>query len=518
MSERPEFVQIEAGEDVASIKDRLSFIRGQRVLLIWPETGTALTRKLDLVLIQREAMRRAIRLALVTHDTQVIQHAQELNISTFETIGASERSRWKRGRAKVFTSRHQRPKETPDAEDLMPVASRVRGDHDDPPRLRRLAFRLGLLAVVAAIVAAAAYLVVPGATVTFSLARQPLSAEAAITADPSRLGSEVDVENAIIPTLVLRLKIEDTQSIPTTGQQTLESTQAIGSVIFINRTTSALDIPLGTVVSTGTGTPVMFRTTQTVSLSAGEGREIEAPIEAMPNSSGSVGNVDANLINVVVGPLEASVSVLNRNPTFGGQNRSVNIVTEADTLLLLGAVRQQLQSRAFAEMQQQLTADQFIIDESIRITEERADETVFSHSAGEVTDTLTLTMAVTVEAVAVDEQFGQQIVFARLANQIARGRIIQPETIVYERGAVTVNADGTIVFTLRGSAVAAGQIDASRVRQRLSGRTVSEALAIVQAEVDITPGSSPRIAITPEWVRRMPILPGRIDLVLEEVR
>ena len=109
-----ELVQIEADEDATSVRDRLSFIRGRHVLLVWPEEGTALIRKLDLVLIQREAMRRAIRLALVTHDPQVIKHSKELNISTFETIGASERGRWKRGRSKVFTNRFQRPKNDPE--------------------------------------------------------------------------------------------------------------------------------------------------------------------------------------------------------------------------------------------------------------------------------------------------------------------------------------------------------------------------------------------------------------------
>src|SRR5215218_7219148 len=105
MSKRPEYIQLAANEDVNSIRDRLAFIRGTRILLIWPEQGTALTRKLDLVLVQREAKRRAIQLALVTHDEQVIQNATDLGISTFETIGSSERVRWKRGRTRLFTSR-----------------------------------------------------------------------------------------------------------------------------------------------------------------------------------------------------------------------------------------------------------------------------------------------------------------------------------------------------------------------------------------------------------------------------
>jgi hypothetical protein len=86
-----QLIQIEADEDANSVKDRLSFYKGKRVLLVWPEEGTALTRKLDLVLIQREAIRRQIKLAFVTHDPQVIEHARDLNISTFQTIGSSER-------------------------------------------------------------------------------------------------------------------------------------------------------------------------------------------------------------------------------------------------------------------------------------------------------------------------------------------------------------------------------------------------------------------------------------------
>ena len=96
-SQQPTYIQLDIGEDIASIRDRLSFIRGQRVLIIWPEKGTALTRKLDLVFIQREARRRVIQLALVTHDESVINHANELGISTFETIKDAEKSRWKRG-------------------------------------------------------------------------------------------------------------------------------------------------------------------------------------------------------------------------------------------------------------------------------------------------------------------------------------------------------------------------------------------------------------------------------------
>ena len=115
---KPEYIQLEAGEDIASVRDRLSFIRGKRVLVIWPEQGTALTRKLDLVFLQREARRRVIQLALVTHDAQVIIHANELEISTFETIKEAENNKWRRGRTRVFTQRHHKPEHEPEPEDF----------------------------------------------------------------------------------------------------------------------------------------------------------------------------------------------------------------------------------------------------------------------------------------------------------------------------------------------------------------------------------------------------------------
>ena len=239
MTNKPEYVQLEAGDDVASVRDRLSFIRGRQVLLIWPEEGTALTRKLDLVLIQREARRRAIRLALVTHDPEVIRNAEELSISTFETIGASERGRWKRGRTKVFIQRFHRPKDEPDPDALMDVASRVRNDRS-VSQLRAFVVRGSVLGVLALTVLAVGYIVIPGAKVSFTLAQETVSADATIIADPNV--REVDVDQGIIPATTIQIEIEQAGTVPTTGTAEATDVLATGTVVFINQTTSEVNI------------------------------------------------------------------------------------------------------------------------------------------------------------------------------------------------------------------------------------------------------------------------------------
>jgi hypothetical protein len=511
MSNKSEFVQLEADEDSASVRDRLAFIRGQRVLIIWPEEGTALIRKLDLVLIQREAMRRAIRLALVTHDPEVIRHATELNISVFETIGASERARWKRGRSKVFTTRWQRPKDEPEPEDLMDVASRVRVSGRTVSKFRRVLVRIAVLVLLFSVTGAVAYAVIPSATVTIALARQFVQVEPEIVADPNV--DDVDVENRVIPASKLLVPVEASGSIETTGARNLPDAAATGSVIFINQTESEVEIPIGTTVTTSAGTPIQFRTTSDARLAAGNGQQLEVPIEALTGSSGTQGNVDAGLINTVVGPLEDQVTVRNIAPTTGGQSRTLPEVSADDQERLLAMVRQQLQSQAYLAMLPNLSPSQTIIVETLRIAEERSDWTKFSAKPGDLADTLSLTMNVVVEALVIDSQLAQDIAFAQMASQIPRGRVIKPESVSYQCCTVlSVEDDSRIKFKITGTGQVAGQANITLLQERLAGRPLDEAMNYMMTELDLADGTTPQITLSPDWMRQMPILPVRIDV------
>jgi hypothetical protein len=517
MTTKPEFVQLEAGDDVVSVRDRLSFLRGKRVLLIWPEDGTVLTRKLDLVLIQREAMRRAIRLALVTHDTTVIQHANELNISTFETIGASERGRWRRGRGKVFANRAQRPKDEPIPDDLKEIASRIYAEESAAERRwRRIRFAIGLL-LFAAIALGIGYVFLPTATVRLTPAQRRIEASASIRVDP--LTSGVDVENAIIPALRLSIQIEDSGTIETSGVQALGDAAASGSVVFINQTEQPVTIPAGTTVSTSAGEPISFRTAQEASLPGGIGLQVEVPIEALPGSAGAVGNVDSGQINTVIGPLSAQVTVRNIVPTAGGTSRSQRIVTQTDRDLLLATVKQQLQTRAYLDLQARLSESQCIILETMRIAEERSDWTTFSANIGEISDTLSLTMRVVVEATAIEEQFGRQIVYAQMSQQVQSEEAIQPESVTYDLGCEAVSSSdsstGQATFTMSSSGLVTAVIDTEAVRQRLAGLSLNDAVAYLVSELPLQQGTQPGIRIEPDWFSGLPLLPFRISVALE---
>ncbi len=512
MPQKHEFVQLEPGEDVASVRDRLTFLRGQNVLLVWPENGTALNRKLDLVLVQREAMRLAIRMALVTHDAEVMRHAAELNISTFETIGASERGKWKRARSRVFADRFGRPEDDLDPDDLREVASRMRGARK--ASRAQVISRVVLLLLLISLTTLVAYLLIPSAVITITPAQARLEADAAIQAVVDPESGSLDVEAGVIPAIIARTQIEEQATIPATGVQDLTNTPATGSVVFINKTNSAIHIPPGTQISTSAGTPVIFRTTQDATVSAGIGLQIEVPIEAMEAASGDIGNVAAGQINTVVdATLLDKIDVRNLAATVGGVSESIHLVSQTDHDRLIDILRQQLQDRAYTEMLPRLEVNQFIIPETIHIAEERSDWMTFDHAVGDVADSLTLTMRAVVEATVVDETLAQQIAFARLAGQLPHGHSIRPETVIYQRGAVTdVSPAGGANFSMRCSGLITAQINIGELQRRLAGLTPEEAAGLLVHEVDLAEGTNAEIALAPNGLQRLPLLPLRITI------
>ncbi len=507
---KPVYIQLDSNDDVVAVRDRLSFIRGRRVLLIWPEKGSALKRKLDLVLIQREAKRRAIQIAFITHDPQIIQHSKELGISTFETIEASETSRWSRGRTRVFIQRFHKPADEPEPDALMEVASRVKNPPRRLPRLLSLLLRLIILAVLISAIGGAIYAAVPYATIVVQLDQEIITAETKITADTG--ASVVDVERGVIPATRLQAIVETSGTISTSGTQQLSDVLATGVITITNQTNQSVTVPANTVVSTSAGTPILFTTTEAIIVPAGVGQRAEVAIQALQSSSGDAGNVETGLINTVIGPLDTQITVRNLSPTSGGQTRSVMTVTKEDRERLLGIVRGQLQALAFTQMEASLTDNQFIIIETIGIAEERDDWTIFSHREGDISDTLTLNMRAVVEAIAIDDRLGQQIALARLSALIPRGKRLQPNSIQYTRGAVETVEDTKVIFNASSQGVVIGQLNTLDLQEKLAGKSLSEAYQILANEANIVNANQAQITIWPDYFPQLPLIPIRITI------
>lgn len=500
-------LRLEPHDDVLSIRDRLTFIRSTHVLLVWPDGGmTFPRRKLDLLLVQRQAQKMAMRLALVTTAPDVIEYARDLNISVFPTIDAARRTRWKKPRSKVFTTRLQDPVLRAErAEHAAWLAERAAMRARRSSRLGRWIVFLLLIGALAVVF----WVVAPSATVRLTPATDQIGVTVAITADPEL--SDVDIENARMPATVVSLEATSHVTIESSGREDAGATLAQGRARLTNLTDGPLIVPPGTILATGDTFPVRFETLEEVILPAGEAAASDVSIRALPEHAGTQGNVPPGAITRVEGNLAGALAVTNPNATVGGTFQERKIVTEADHSRLLVLARQQVLQRARDLLLHQYSGDQFLVPGSVTIIEERPAWMTYSAVVGETVDSVSLDLRARVQAVIVDERLARQVAYAGLRPRIRPGLQVAPGALTFTRGAIQqIEPNGRVTFLMdvRGSSTIA--IDADAVRERIAGTSVAEARRRLERELVLEPNYPPEIDVWPGIFGRLPVLPMRI--------
>jgi hypothetical protein len=216
-------------------------------------------------------------------------------------------------------------------------------------------------------------------------------------------------------------------------------------------------------------------------------------VEALPDYSGPVGNVPANSINFIDGPLNEILTVQNPEPFEGGALQVSQIVTQEDHDRLLAMARQAIQQRAFSELSPLLGRGQSLVLESIHIAEERPEWTIFSAPAGAPSDTVSLSMHAAVEAVVIDDRLANQAAFAGLTERIPAGQFIVPESASFTRESITLlDTSGRVMLQIAARGSVTSAVDVAAMRQALAGRTPAEAVDYLRSAVMLQPGTEPR--------------------------
>ena len=511
MSAKLYTLQLEPYDDVASVRDRLTFVDASFVLVFWPPGTRILRRKLDLLLIQRQATRLGMRIALVTDDPDILTHARELNISVFPDEQAALLQRWKRPRNTVFTTQHNPMAQAELAEHV----ARLRGlSLTVAGRRWQQAVRWGtfvalLMATILGFLVAA-----PSATVTITPASKQVYETVSIVADPTL--TDIDIENRQMPSALVTLEATSHVTVQSSGVESAGAALAQGLVTFANSADQPVLIPLGTIISTGGTYPVRFETMIETVLPAGTDATVQVPIQALTEHSGAAGNVDPGAITRVEGSLADVITVTNPNATYGGAAQELATVTEQDHERLLVLGRQQVLQRARDELLLQLSGEQFLVPGSVQIIRERPEWTHYSAFVGDVAESASLDLRAEVQAVVVDERQARQVAYSGLAPYIQPGLEVSPDALAFERGEIlSIEPGGRVTFLMIVKGNVAVSIDQTRIRDQIAGMTISAARHRLENELLLDPDHPPQITTWPGWFNRLPFLPVRIDLTVE---
>jgi len=503
---KEQILYLDPHDDYHSARDKIGWAQTDRVLLAWPPRQRArkLNRQLDLLLLQRHAAALGAKLAFVTDDPVVCDHADTLGIPVFDSVNDSHLHPW-RSRRSPPPARRPGPK--PDPEDDPPLFALPQPKWLKLPLLCWLTGGLVFVLAVSAVTIMLA-LVAPGARVTLVPQQQMLTARVGITADPAQ--TEIDVNTGLIPARVITVIVAGSTEVSTTGSVDEATARAGGDVTFTNLTTQQVRVPAGTAVRTTGGTPIQFVTQKDVILESRRGATGDAPILA--SEPGPRGNVDAGLVNSIEGPLAVQAAVVNTAPTSGGEVKQVASVVNDDRKRAKDELLAQLRQQGYAELLARLQEGEFAPVLTVHIVE-ILDES-YDHFPGEKADRLKLEMRAEIGTIVVDEVEAFVVGQAEINSRLGETLALIPGTLAFTRSeAVAVDEAGRIEFEITATAQAGAAINPDAVRARARWQAADQIASVLYQSLPVA--RKPEVTIWPDWFQRMPWLAWRIEVEIK---
>ena len=270
-----------------------------------------------------------------------------------------------------------------------------------------------------------------------------------------------------------------------------------------------MTIPAGTAVSTSSRLePITYVTQHDAALDGKRG--LITVVEVRAALPGPVANVGPSLINRVEGPLSKQVAVTNRQAITGGQTVTVPAVTRLDRTKAYDTLVNNLRGYGFADIVANLPSYQLSSIETAEIKD--VLDLNYSHSIGEHTDKLTVTMQAIISVTVIDEQDAYKVGYKTLQNQLGSNMELYEDTVQYSRSNASTNQLGDIFIQVTTTGIAAPEIELSNVNNTIRWKPITQAKRDLLQTFALS--KIPEIIIRPAWMNRMPWLTWRTSITV----
>jgi hypothetical protein len=507
---------LEADDEITTVVRRLRESDGESVILVAPGRAKALTSSVALRLLASIAADQGRAVALVA-DATTRSLASEAGIATYASVADAEQGVAATIVPPTRAQIHVVQGDEPTAHAAAQAAPAPRRNELDDTRavpiattpVRKRARRVPWLAVAGAlalllVAGVAGAVVAPAATIHLAPQAEVVGPKTYdLTLTPDVLSG------------TLRAK--------TTGHATgkyVDRTAATGVVLFQNFNTYPVDVPAGAQVAAG---EIVFATTEAVTVPPGtfvgaiQSGDKAAPVVAA--APGPAGNVGAGAINRVVDPqLDARLQgyptiseprVRNSDATAGGKEASGPQIKKEDVDAAAAALRKDLEGQLTKVLGDQsgrlspvtaapapvITVAKGLVGTRDRAIFELAGTLAYDHRSVQVTD---------VEVAARERLVSD-------ATAIPAGTELLADTVQVTPGEITVAGD-RLRAPARVTAQSAPRLDPVTVRNRVAGLSADAARSALSeyGSVDLN--------LWPGWVRTVPSLSWRIEVIIDPVR
>ena len=496
-------IQLEPHDDLVSIRDKMSWAKTPRILLVWSaRRRRARLTEIDLTVLNRHAASLGARLGLVTRQTVLRRIAEHAQIPVFRTTSGAQRVEWpappepgpsaegQRGEQRDLRLRGLRDRR------LGLAALRPKGRSGFPGPVARVGlFSLGVLSVLLL-----ALLFVPSAEIRLQPNSRTQSLTLPVNASPEARSVSL---SGTVPTYVRTLSASGSDSIPASGRLLVPDGVARGTATLTNLTEDPVGVPQGTVLIAEGGTPLRFVTDRAVEVDAGAGSTADAPVRAL--QAGALANLPAETPLAFENALGLSLTAANLAPFRGGSDRSQPAPTEDDRTRLYAGLSAALLEQALAHAQ---SSPDVVFADTLSPAGATAES--YAPALGEAGANLSLDLA---------QEFQVQYASRADLETLARAALDASLPPGYESASSAITliplsepvtgSDGVTRWELRAERRVRAAIRPNDVIDQVRGRTVPSAQAALGT---LLLEGAAEIRLAPAWFPLLPLIPLRISV------
>jgi hypothetical protein len=488
---KTQVIQLDADDDIISVRDKMSWAKLSRILLVFPLDARVLYRQLDFHLLKRYSSKLGNRLAVVTKSKEICELCRGLDIPVFSSTASAQRDDW--GSLPIL-QKFTRLEMRIFRQEIRKTFQHSSVSSHSSFGFRFLFFMIGFLAVVSILL-----VFLPSAKIQIS---PQVTTQHQILTIRARPGVENGEFPGIVPAFSVSSFARGSQISAASGIMTISSGYAEGSVRFENLTQATVNIPVGTIVRPNNSSLIRYATQVDAVLPAGIGESRDVLVRALV--AGPQGNIPSGAITAVEGELGASLLVSNPLPLEGGVETEATIATVEDRTRLHQSLLEKLTDECKTAIVDSLSPE--ILFFSDLLTTTVSSETYFPGD-GEPGEILSLTMELTCTGLYsnLDDIIGN--VNKMLDTDLPEGFSPKGEPSIKQVGSNSI-VDGTIELEMIAERHIGANVNTATISSLIIGLTPDAALSRL-ADLLIM-ASPPLITITPSWWHRLPIMPFRI--------
>jgi baseplate J-like protein len=499
-------IQLEPHDDLVSVRDKMSWAKAPRILLVWsPRRRRLSLNEMDFTLLRRHAGSLGADVALVTSQRSLRRIAEHANIPVYRTTTEAQRAALLAGEPAPVGNVEQGSgqKALADVRRRRKRLERRRqagAPGEGPAWTARLPTRLGFFALGVTSLLLLLLVFLPSADVRLRPATKLQSLTLPVSASPH---VESIGLSGILPARTMTLSLSGSDSATATGSLLVPAAFARGTVTLSNLTNEAVQVPEGTVLLSGTDTPRRFVTSANVQVPAGVGQTANVGVRAL--QGGAAGNLAAGSTLAFEGPLGLSIAAANAAALTGGADDRQRAPAEDDRSDLYTRLSAALAEQA---LEQARSSAGLVFPDTLMTSKTLRED--YSPAAGQPGTELTLELAQGFQVTYAGRDDLVALAVAALDASLPAGYEAAPGDIILTPVSdPATDSDGATHWEMHASRTIRTALTPGDVIAQIRGRPLVQARAAL-ALLHLM--SAPEIRLHPAWLPFVPLIPLRISV------